>query len=172
MDIPTLRTSRLLMRGLRASDWDAYAALLADPAVRKWVGGQVLSREQSWAEMETILGQWALRGYGRFAVEADGQFAGRVGIKHAAGWPEPELTWTLATPFWGKGLATEAATEVRRWAFAQFGWRRLVSYITPENQRSRRVADKLGAVLDGRIILLGAVVDVWIHPAPGRGIVA
>ena len=171
MRIPTQTTNRLVLRGFRASDWDAYAAMNADPAVRDWLGGKLLSREQSWTQMETMLGQWALRGYGVFAVEADGTLAGRIGILHPADWPEPELAWTLAAPFWGRGLATEGAAEVRRWAFAQFSWDRLVSYILPVNARSRRVANKLGAVADGQIQLRDFIADIWVHPSPGRGIV-
>jgi RimJ/RimL family protein N-acetyltransferase len=78
--------------------------------------------------METILGQWALRGYGLFAVDINELMVGRIGILHPVDWPEPELAWTLAAPLWGQGLATEAATEVKRWAFEEFGWDRLVSY--------------------------------------------
>jgi RimJ/RimL family protein N-acetyltransferase len=48
----------------------------------------------------------------------------------------------------------------------------MVSYISPENTRSRRVAEKLGAVQDGQIMLRGFVAEVWVHPAPGRGVVA
>src|SRR5258708_7205936 len=107
MDIPTLTTERVVLRAFRASDWDDYAELNADPAVRQWLGGDLLTREQSWTQLETFLGQWALRGYGVFAVQAAGRLAGRVGILHPADWPEPELSWTLAAPFWGKGIATE-----------------------------------------------------------------
>jgi RimJ/RimL family protein N-acetyltransferase len=171
MPIPRLTTNRLTLRGFTAGDWDAYAAMNADAAVRDWLGGNLLSREQSWMQMETLLGQWALRGYGVFAVEANGSLAGRVGILHPIERPEPELAWALARPFWGCGLATEAATEVRRWVLAEFGWDRLVSYILPTNIRSRRVAEKLSAVKEGRTELRGFVVDVWLHPVPGRGVV-
>jgi RimJ/RimL family protein N-acetyltransferase len=172
MDIPTLTTDRLVLRGFRPGDWDAYAAMNADPAVRQWLGGKCLSREQAWTQMESFLGQWALRGYGFFAVDVGGSFAGRVGLLHPIDWPEPELAWTLAAPLWGRGLATEAAAEVRRWAFATLGRERLVSYILPENVRSQRVAAKLGAVRDGRIVLRDFVADVWVHAAPGRGVPA
>jgi RimJ/RimL family protein N-acetyltransferase len=172
MDIPTLTTQRLVLRGFRTDDWDDYAAMNADPAVRQWLGGVLLSREQTWAQMESFLGQWALRGYGVFAVELDGCFAGRVGLLHFVDWPEPELAWTIASPFWGRGLATEAAAEVRRWAFANLRRDRLVSYIVPENIRSRRVAEKLGAVRDRPIVLRGLASEVWVHPAPGHGVLA
>ncbi len=172
MDVPTLRTDRLILRGIRASDWDDYAAMNADPAVRQWLGGTPLTRDQTWAQMESALGQWALRGYGLFAVESEGRFAGRVGILHPADWPEPELAWTFAAAFWGHGFATEAAAAVLRWAFAHLSRDRLVSYILPRNLRSQRVAAKLGAVRGEQIALRDFVSDVWVHPAPGHGVVA
>jgi RimJ/RimL family protein N-acetyltransferase len=144
----------------------------ADPTVRDWLGGNLLSREQAWAQMESFLGQWALRGYGIFAVESEGRFIGRVGLLHFADWPEPELARTVASAFWGRGLATEAAAEARRWAFTTLRRDRLVSYIRPVNTRSQRVAARLGAVRDGQILLRGFVSDVWVHPAPGRGVLA
>jgi RimJ/RimL family protein N-acetyltransferase len=163
-----LTTGRLILRGFRASDYDDYAALNADPAVRAGLDGKLLTRDQSWAQMETFMGQWALRGYGIFAVEIDGCLAGRAGILQLAGWPEPELAWTLAVAFWGRGFATEAAAATRDWAFSTLGWDRLVSYIRPTNQRSRRVAEKLGAALESRIEFNGKVADVWVHTAPDR----
>ena len=121
---------------------------------------------------KSFLGQWALRGYGMFAVQFDGNLIGRVGVLHPADRPEPELAWTLASPYWGRGLATEAAAEARRWVFERFSRERLVSYISPDNMRSRRVAEKLGAVQDGEIVLRGFVAQLWVHPAPGRGVPA
>ena len=117
--------------------------------------------------MEAALGQWALRGYGLFAVEAGGVFAGRVGILHPADWPEPELAWTIASPFWGQGFATEAAQAVRDQAFGGDGFARLVSYILPENIRSQRVAAKLGAAREGTITLRGFEAEVWVQARPG-----
>ncbi len=172
MAIPTLTTERLVLRGFRAGDWDDYGAMIGDPEVRRWLGGNVPSREQTWAKMESLMGQWALRGYGVFAVEAEGRFAGHVGILQPADWPEPELAWSLARPFWGRGLATEAAAAVLGWAFTDLRRDRLVSYIVPENVRSQRVAVKLGAVRDKKIVLRTVLSDIWVHPAPGRGVAA
>lgn len=172
MEIPILTTARLRLRGLTAADWDDYAALNADARVRDWLGGRLLSREEAWTQMALFLGQWALRGYGIFAVECGGVFAGRVGLLHLIDWPEPELAWTLAPAFWGQGLATEAAACLRDWAFATFGWERLVSYILPSNTRSRRVAEKLGAARQAETIRGGLPHDVWVHPAPGHGVLA
>jgi RimJ/RimL family protein N-acetyltransferase len=172
MRIPVLNTPRLILRGFEAGDWDALAEMNADPAVRRWLGGSILDRAQTWSQMETMLGQWALRGYGLFAVVSGGTFAGRVGILHPADRVEPELAWSLAAAFWGNGLATEAAGRVRDWAFETSARERLVSYIVPENMRSRRVAEKLGAVREGSAVVGGFASDVWVHRRPGAGVTA
>ena len=106
-----MTTKRLTLRGFTARDWDAYAAMNADAGVRNWLGGNCLSRDQSWTQMEMFMGQWALRGYGLFALElaTDGRFAGFTGVLHPEDWPEPELAYSLAPHAWGQGLATEAA---------------------------------------------------------------
>ena len=170
-DIPTLRTDRLTLRAFRPTDLDGLAAMNADVEVRRWLGGRLMSRDESWGVMEASLGQWALRGYGLFAVEVEGCFAGRIGILHPADWPEPELAWGLAHPFWGRGLATEAAARARDWAYATCGFQELASFILSENRRSRRVAEKLGAARDGKVELRGMVADRWLHPMPGQGVV-
>jgi RimJ/RimL family protein N-acetyltransferase len=113
--------------------------------------------------MERILGQWALRGYGVFAVEAEGRCAGWAGVLHPLEWPEPELAYSLDQPFWGRGIATEAVRAARTWAFTRLDVGRLASFIVPENTRSVRVAQKLGAVRDGATTIRGFAVDWWVH---------
>ena len=75
------------------------------------------------AQITTALGQWRLRGYGLFAVEADPRFAGQVGVLHPLAWPGPELAYALDASFRGRGLAAEAVTTVRDRAFQQRGSR-------------------------------------------------
>jgi RimJ/RimL family protein N-acetyltransferase len=156
-EIPTLRTPRLALRAFRAADIDAWAAMEADPEVRRYRGNNLRTRNEAWAAMEASLGQWALRGYGMFVLEyaADGRFAGHAGVLHPAEWPEPEIAYALARDFWGQGLATEAAAAARDWAFARHGFARLASFILPGNAQSIRVAEKLGAVREGMVALRG-----------------
>jgi RimJ/RimL family protein N-acetyltransferase len=172
IDIPTLRTARLVLRAFRASDLDGLAAMNADPEVRHFLyAGRTLTREECWMQMASSVGQWGLRGYGFFAVEAEGRFAGRIGLLHPLEWPEPELAYALDAPFRGQGLATEAVAAVRDWAFARLGFARLASFILPVNTRSAGVAARLGAVKEGSIELRGFVADWWVHRPPGAGVV-
>ena len=109
-NVPTIDTERLTLRGWRESDLDAYAAMMADPEVMRFLGG-ASSRGDAWRGMATLIGHWALRGFGLWAVErkSDGALIGRVGIQYPEGWPSTEVAWTLARPYWGQGYATEAA---------------------------------------------------------------
>jgi RimJ/RimL family protein N-acetyltransferase len=175
MAIPTLRTERLVLRGFRLADLDALAAMYADPEVARFIGPRrPRDRVETWRSLETILGQWALRGYGLFAVESrrDGAFLGRVGILNPLDWPEPELAYALARTAWGKGFAAEAAQAVRAWGFDTFGFPRLASFILPDNARSRLLAERIGAVHEGMAVLSGHAVEHWVHPAPGHGALA
>jgi RimJ/RimL family protein N-acetyltransferase len=170
-EIPTLRTRRLVLRAFRAADIDAWAAMEADPEVRRYRGNDPRSRAEAWTAAQSGLGQWALRGYGPFVLElaADGRFVGYAGINHPADWPEAELAYSLAREFWGQGMAIEATEAVRDWAFARHGFARLASFILPDNARSIRVVEKLGAVRDRMVDLRGFQAGCWVHFSPGHG---
>jgi RimJ/RimL family protein N-acetyltransferase len=43
----------------------------------------------------------------------------------------------------------------------------LVSYILPDNIASQRVATRLGAMRDGKVVIRETTVDVWRYPHPG-----
>ena len=59
---------------------------------------------------------------------------------------QPELGWSLIRAHWGHGYASEAAAAIREWAFDFLPVKRLVSLISPDNIRSQRVAERLGAI--------------------------
>lgn len=77
---------------------------------------------------------------------------------------QTELGWALVSRVWGRGLATEAATAVGDWWYATREDVRLVSPISPDNVRSQRVAEKLGAVAEERIETAFGPTDVWRYP--------
>ncbi len=145
--IPELVTERLLLRRLELSDFDAYAAICADPEVRHYLGdGRPLGRPAAWREMALLLGHWGLRGFGQWAVvqRETGELLGRAGLWQPEGWPGLEVGWVLGRPYWGRGFATEAARAGLNHAFSALGAQRVISLIHPENERSIRVAQRLG----------------------------
>ncbi|RTL73232.1 MAG: N-acetyltransferase [Hyphomicrobiales bacterium] len=165
--IPTLMTKRLILRAWRESDLDALAVFYGDEATARFVGG-VCTRDEAWRRMASMLGHWMLRGYGPWAIEERRTevFVGYTGLWKPEGWPEPELIWGLAANAHGKGYATEAAGAARHYAYETLGWRTLASFIRSQNEPSRRVAIRLGAVVDGQFELRGFPIDVHRHPGP------
>ena len=135
----------------------------------RWIGRErPLSRAEAWRELAYLVGHWELRGYGQWLLEerATGELVGRAGLYFPEGWPGLEVGWTLARSRWGRGLATEAGRAAVDWAFAELGSDRVISLIAPDNHRSRRVAERLGASREGRTAILGHDVDIFgIEPS-------
>ena len=164
-----METERLLLRQFLESDLDLYARICADPEVMRHIGdGRTLTREETWRSVATALGHWVLRGYGLYAVEerATGAFIGRVGLINPEGWPGLEAGWLLGRQHWGRGYATEGARAVVRMAYEDLGATHLISLIRPENTASIRVAEKLGAVRESTIEMLGGPAHIFAYGGP------
>ncbi|MEZ4325668.1 MAG: GNAT family N-acetyltransferase [Polyangiales bacterium] len=160
------RTSRLILRGWRASDRDAFAQLNADPDVMAHFPS-VLGRAESDALADRIAAHFDSSGFGPWAVEVEGgpPFVGFVGLAHvgfeAHFTPAVELLWRLSRAAWGHGYATEAAREACRFAFDDLALPELVSFTVPANVRSRAVMERLGMTHDVR--------DDFDHPLLAAG---
>lgn len=160
----SLETERLLLRPFREADHEPYAAMCADEEVMRFIGtGVTLSAPDAWRSMAGILGHWALRGYGMYAIEvkATGGLAGRVGFIDPPGWPGFELGWLLGREHWGKGYAFEGARACLDQAFGALRRDRVISLVRPGNVRSIRVAERLGERLAGEVELMGAKALVF-----------
>jgi RimJ/RimL family protein N-acetyltransferase len=152
MEVPEVRTERLLMRGWRDDDWDAFAAMLGEPAVAAALGHTTPPTPfEAWRDMAFLAGHWQLKGFGHWVLEASdtGELVGRAGLFYPPEWPDLEVGWTVAREHWGKGYAPEAARAACRWAHDVLGARHIVSLILPSNASSIRVAEKLGETLEG-----------------------
>jgi RimJ/RimL family protein N-acetyltransferase len=162
--LPVIDTARLRLRAPTLADFDAWAAILTGPA-GVHMGGP-FDRDDAFAEFLASCGTWLLRGHGPLTVtdKATGATLGFVLIGFEPGDQEPELGWFLIPTAEGRGIAAEAAAALRAHAFGPLGMTRLVSYIAPGNTRSRRLAERLGATVEGQVD--GS--EVWVHRAAGR----
>lgn len=154
-DTPTtvLETDRLLLRQLNLDDLDVLATIYRDPEVRRFFPEGVLTYKQTKEELEWIIDVYYKQyGFGLWATihKETGQFLGRCGLIPWTidGRQEVEVAYLLDKPFWGQGLATEAAQAIRDYAFASLGLSRLICLIDPEHVASRRVAEKIGMALE------------------------
>ena len=151
-EVPELHTNRLLMRGWRDEDLDQWLAITTHPGVYESLGRtEPVGRADAWREMAWGAGHWALKGFGHWVLEdrESARIVGRAGLLYPPGWPGLEVGWTVAPEHWGKGYAPEAGRAACEWAHAALGARHIISLIDGSNERSIRVAEKLGERREG-----------------------
>ena len=165
-NIPRLETDRLILRGPEHRDFDPLCAFLLDPERSAGFGTEE-NRSDAWRWFALNIGHWALHGYGYFTIEAYGEPAGISGIWNPEGWPEPEVGWVVYDGYEGKGIAHEAATCVRDWAYNTLGFTTLTSNIVPGNTRSVALAERMGAWFERSYdnVHMGAEM-LYRHPGP------
>lgn len=94
--------------------------------------------------------------------------AGDTVVGNAAVQPTPgdrtdiEVGWHLARRHWGNGFATEAAQALIEHAFTTLDLDCVVADIVPGNERSARVAARLGMRPEDRTERAGRPHDVWV----------
>lgn len=100
-------------------------------------------------------------GWGLWAVDVDGEFAGFTGLAEPA-WethftPCVEIGWRFRREFWGRGIAFAAASQAVTYARDTLRLPELVSFTTETNWRSRRLMERLGFTRNPH--------DDFLHPA-------
>ena len=151
-----IETERLLLRSMTAQDTDELILIFSDPRVMASFGGDLFDRKQMEAWVQRNLAHQERYGYGLFSVihKEEDRLIGDCGLEHmdVEGDPEVELGYDFRSDYWGRGLATEAASAVRDYAREQLGLTRLVSLIRPDNLASRRVAEKIGMAPERELV--------------------
>lgn len=150
--MPELRTGRLLLRRWQESDFEPWAAMNADPEVRRYLG-ELLTREQSDAVVKLMQAEFDARGFGWWALESreTGEFLGRAGLDEVDGsmpFTGVDIGWRLTRSAWGHGYATEAALACRAFGFETLGLSEIIATTTVHNLRSQAVMRRIGMTHD------------------------
>ncbi len=127
----------------------------------------VLSYEETLEMVQKILHHYAEYGYCFWKVflKPDDQFVGIAGLLHQVidNEREIEISYRILPNHWKNGYATEAAKACKEYAETKLGEKRLISLINPENNASKRVAQKLGAEKLKSTIFIGVKHDVYLY---------
>ncbi|MCL1998955.1 MAG: GNAT family N-acetyltransferase [Turicibacter sp.] len=147
-----LESERLVLRGFSKADLADFNEYASVPGVGEMAGW---AYHKSIEESQKILDMFLAK-KSNFALfhKADGKVIGSLELQNA-GWilkhpdfigkSSLELGYVLAKPYWGQGLAVEAAKTAINYAF-QNGTEVIACNHFPENAQSRRVIEKLGFV--------------------------
>lgn len=152
------------LRQWRDSDLEPYSAMNRDAEVMQYFPS-LLTREQSEASLVRQRDLIDQRGWGLWALDVNGAFAGFVGLAipnfEAAFMPCVEVGWRLRHEYWGRGIAYRGALQAFEYGFTVLKLPELVSFTAAVNVRSRRLMERLGFVHD-------AASD-FDHPAIRKG---
>jgi RimJ/RimL family protein N-acetyltransferase len=159
--VPRFETARLVLRAPVISDYAAYEPVfIGDRA--KYMGGP-FTQDEAYADFCQGVAAWMLRGAGMWTMTLKGDEAplGWIYLWREFGDPEDEIGWVLTEAAEGKGYATEAALAVLPYALSLYGKGGFVSYIDTANDRSARIATRLGARRD--LAAEAAMGDETLH---------
>lgn len=157
-DIPTINTPRLKLRAFIEDDVEPLFHILGQGDVLRYFPKPDPPPIESVQRLIAAqLKHWQERGYGWWAAVPKSQetLIGWCGLGFLPETEEDEVAYLLAKPYWGQGLATEAANTSLRYGFMEVGLEKIVGIVHPENIASQRVLEKLGLAFTKRATYFG-----------------
>ncbi|WP_417671653.1 GNAT family N-acetyltransferase [Roseibium sp.] len=147
MTLPVLTTARLELRPLELSDLGQMEELSGNYEVSKMLSSVPFPYDRARGvaylrEAEAAQAKWPKSARADFAISQDGRLIGLIVLRelHEA----PGIGYWLGEPYWGKGLMSEALTEVLRWLFRETNVETLRAEVMKDNPASCKVLKKLG----------------------------
>ncbi|MCF3142937.1 GNAT family N-acetyltransferase [Streptomyces platensis] len=159
-----IRTERLVLREPEARDRAAFIELLASPEVHTYLGGP-----RPRDELERAVPEISERRPGLFVVDLDGAMIGMVKLDRYDGEGsghvhpdagEAELGYLFLPKVWGHGYGAEACAAALAWLSDALPGRPVVLRTQTANERSMRLAAKLGFTEVERFEAYGA--EQWL----------
>jgi len=155
MGLPTLATSRLLLRPFRRSDAEAVWKLAGAREIAQYT----LHIPHPYELQMAVT--WIASHADRFAagegvtlavtLQDGGELVGAMGLSVDGENDTGELGYWIGLPYWGRGYATEAARALLTYGFAELDLHRLYACHLAPNVASGRVMQKLGMVREGTL---------------------
>ena len=153
-----LVTGRLRLRPLVSDDLDVLHSLWTGPEVRAFLwDGAIISRERTAGVIASSEVDFATHGFGLWAVlpREEDTLIGFCGLRRFGEPPEVEILYGLFPMYWGRGLATEAASAMLRHGFDELGLKKIFARADAPNAASIRVMEKTGMIYFERTVVNG-----------------
>ena len=103
------------------------------------------------------------------SIRANEQLVGSISVERKTGEERNigELGYMILTPWWSKGIGTEAVRQMCEIAFKELGLERITATVFEGNRASERVLEKNGFQLvemkAGGVVKDGKVMDVRVY---------
>jgi RimJ/RimL family protein N-acetyltransferase len=160
-----LETQRLILREFQPEDSCQLAPILAKEQVMKFSLTGILTFQQTQIKINDFIASYKKNGFGKWAVifKQSNQLIGYCGIavEQIDNVDEREIGYRLDPEFWGRGLATEAASIVIQYGLKQLRFPYILGIVERENVASVRVLEKLGMKYKRKTVFHGVEMDIY-----------
>jgi RimJ/RimL family protein N-acetyltransferase len=150
-------TPRLAFRPLTPADAPFIVALVNDPDWLRFIGDRnVRSVGDAVGYIRNgPMASYARHGFGlwRAALRDSDTPIGICGLLQRDVLPHPDLGFAYLPAHRGRGYGVEAATATLAYGRKEFGFRRVLAFTSPENERSMALLRKAGMRFEGTIRL-------------------
>ncbi len=168
--LPELTTERLTMRKMMVTDTEDMYAYAGRTDVTKYLTWYPHANREYTKEYLQYLGnRYAAGMFYDWAVvyEPDCRMVGTCGFtSFDCAADSAEVGYVLNPEYWGKGIAAEALQRVLRFGFEELGLHRIEARFIEENERSRRVMEKVGMTFEGvhreAMLIKGSYVNIGV----------
>jgi ribosomal-protein-alanine N-acetyltransferase len=159
--VPRLETERLVLRELRPADAEDLFRIFSDEeAMRYWSCRPFKTREQAERLIATLdrsvqegVGlHWAISLRGLRDVPGEDRLIGKCSFNewrktHRRG----DISYIVGREQWGKGIVSEALRAMLAYGFGPMNLHSIEAGVTPGNEGSTRMLEKLGFHLEGHL---------------------
>ncbi len=144
-------TERLVLRAATPADAEAVFAFNTHPEVMRYTGEPMPRSVKDVRDMLAAYPDFERHGYGRWLCveKKSSRVIGFAGLKVLEELGEVDLGYRLLPEFWGRGLATEAASACVGFGLDGLRLKSIIGLVLPENLASIRVLEKVGMTFDG-----------------------
>lgn len=155
----SIRSARLEIKKWTVDQSEAFFELSKDPGFTRF---PITDYRQGSLESAK---QWIENNIGKYSViEKDTRSL--IGMGGLTPWKWEgedlvDLTYRLKDSAQGKGYGYELAQALVGYAFGEMKLDQITATITPDNEPSKKLAEKLGMKFDKRIELLGVPTDLY-----------
>lgn len=154
-DFPTLETERLKLRKITIDDVEDMYSYCSNEEVPKYASWNAHnSLAETKETIERVIYQWENKKLVHWGIEYK-ENRKLIGTIEFVTWDPQhkvaEIGYALSQDYWGKGIATEAASEVIKFGFNNMNLVRIQARCYLENIGSARVMEKAKMSLEGVI---------------------
>jgi len=146
-----LETDRILLREFQIEDYKSVFEFSSNKEVARYTGDKVLESEDEAKRIisQIFLSDYKKYGYGRWAAvyKPENKIIGFAGLKYLKSISETDIGYRFLPKYWGKGIATEIATEIIYYGFNTLNLSRIIGIAHPDNIASCKVLGKIGMEL-------------------------